>query len=361
MFTGLGDRPGFLSIPNAVSADGSVVVGVTSGAGAASASVGAEAFRWTPATGMVSLGALAGDTYSTALAVSADGSVVVGQSWLGTGGPVPVRSEAFRWTPSTGMMGLGELPGGDVAGAAVSVSGDGSVVVGGSSVGPHSEWEAFRCTPEMGMASLGPLGGYATSSAVAVSPDGSAIVAAALDLCVCPSAAFLWTEGTGAVDLMRDAQIADVAFDPLVIAGTESGEAFRWTPEGGPVRLGTLPEPDYSFARSMSADGSVIVGEGSTQSGRIEGFVWDQAHGIRSLPDVLASVGLSAPGWELGGVHAISDDGLTIAGQGRNPQGRLEAWIAVLPEPSSGVLLGAGLARSGSVVEPRPTVDRAAS
>jgi probable HAF family extracellular repeat protein len=42
-----------------------------------------------------------------ATGVSADGSVVVGNSQSANG------LEAFRWTQATGMVGLGDLPGGD--------------------------------------------------------------------------------------------------------------------------------------------------------------------------------------------------------------------------------------------------------
>ena len=48
--------------------------------------------------------------FSVAEAVSADGSTVVGR--LGR----PGWSEAFRWTSETGMVGLGDLPGGAVMG-----------------------------------------------------------------------------------------------------------------------------------------------------------------------------------------------------------------------------------------------------
>jgi probable HAF family extracellular repeat protein len=53
------------------------------------------------------LGDLAGGSFSSfAIGVSADGSVVVGQGLSASG------SEAFRWTSGTGMVGLGDLPGG---------------------------------------------------------------------------------------------------------------------------------------------------------------------------------------------------------------------------------------------------------
>jgi len=76
-FMGLGDLDGGTngSFASAVSADGSVVVGVGTSAS------GLEPFRWTQAGGMLGLGKLApGDSDVTATGVSSDGSVVVGRS-----------------------------------------------------------------------------------------------------------------------------------------------------------------------------------------------------------------------------------------------------------------------------------------
>ncbi len=55
------------------------------------------------------LGDLPGGRFSSyASGVSADGSVVVGSSES----TAMFTVEAFRWTQSTGMVGLGDLPGG---------------------------------------------------------------------------------------------------------------------------------------------------------------------------------------------------------------------------------------------------------
>jgi probable HAF family extracellular repeat protein len=68
-----------------------------------------------------------GDIQSAAYAISADGKAVVGQSISASG------QEAFRWTVSGGMVGLGDLPGGgSITGNALGVSADGKVVVGQS-------------------------------------------------------------------------------------------------------------------------------------------------------------------------------------------------------------------------------------
>ena len=57
---------------------------------------GRVAFRWTQTTGMVNLGTLPGATFSIADAVSADGSVIVGTS----------TSTAFIWDTTHGMQNL---------------------------------------------------------------------------------------------------------------------------------------------------------------------------------------------------------------------------------------------------------------
>src|SRR4030042_5948226 len=75
-FEGLGDLPGgsFSSYAQGVSGDGSVVVG------SSTAASGEQAFRWTPSTGIGSLGNLPDGNFieSSANEVSANGDVIVG-------------------------------------------------------------------------------------------------------------------------------------------------------------------------------------------------------------------------------------------------------------------------------------------
>src|SRR5262249_29741548 len=75
------------------------------------------------------LGKLSGDDYSMVQGVSADGSVVVGSSYLTGSGPLPTV-HAFRWTAGGGMVGIGDLPGGNVLSEAYGTSANGSVIVG---------------------------------------------------------------------------------------------------------------------------------------------------------------------------------------------------------------------------------------
>src|SRR5690606_8457157 len=102
------------AFPLAVSADGSTVVGAIS-----HGSPGPfEAFRWTRHTGVQPLGSLAPGS-SAAHDVSADGAVIIGYTTSAEG------RVAFRWTETAGMEPLGDLPGGDYDSTASGISDDG--------------------------------------------------------------------------------------------------------------------------------------------------------------------------------------------------------------------------------------------
>ncbi|MDP1658234.1 MAG: autotransporter domain-containing protein [Methylotenera sp.] len=126
---GLGDLAGggFNSYATGANSDGSVVVGQGTSAS------GEEAMRWTQAGGMVGLGDLAGGGFqSGAMGVNGDGSVVVGFGNSAAG------QEAFRWTQAGGMQSVADwltAAGVPIAAGyrmvnAAAVSADGSVVVG---------------------------------------------------------------------------------------------------------------------------------------------------------------------------------------------------------------------------------------
>jgi probable HAF family extracellular repeat protein len=140
-----------------------------------------------------------------------------------------------------------------------------------------------------------------------------------------------------------------VSADGSVVVGTGSRgdaytgrEAFRWTEETGMQGLGTggLSE---SFATGVSGDGSTVVGYTFRQYAGIVACLWDASGRLRFVDDVLRDdYGLDLGGWELRAATAISPDGRAIVGYGKNPLGQEEAWIAVIPEPTTLSLLVLG-------------------
>jgi probable HAF family extracellular repeat protein len=298
---GLGDLPGgdFGSVANDVSGDGSVVVG------SSQSIYGQEAFRWTAESGMVGLGYLSSDELeepeSRATGVSDDGSIVVGSSVI-LSGEYPWEMP-FRWTAGDGMVGLDIIDG-----HAYDVSADGSVVVGkifGDEFSRGFRWEDWGFSWEDDWAILKRLpcsvGVYSGVSAEGVSADGSVVVGYSISV--------------------------DPGWDE---------KAFRWTADGATC-LENLPDGEDSRAYGVSANGSVVVGcvinyivfDLNKFSYCDGAFIWDSINGRRRLKDVLTDqYGLDLTGWSLNSANAISGDGKTIAGDGTNPAGKTEAWIA---------------------------------
>ena len=336
-FQGLGHLPGgdYPSEARACSADGSVVIGSSR-----SASGLQQAFVWTEGAGMLPLATPAGQTMSWANDVSADGNYVVG--WAGSDFGSAVGWEGVRWGPA------GSLDRITVVGAGVwakGVSGDGSVVVGGSSD------EAFRWTVAGGLEPLGTLFEHMTTSrsnADAVSADGLTVVGDSIGIEGIGSIrdVFRWTEAGGMVGLGGAYSATGVSADGSVLAGTfDNGqyfEAYRWTLATGLVPLGNYESDHHTRAQGMSDDGTRIVGYVQSDSDDSQrAMLWDAAHGIRIVQDVLEDRGADMTGWQLTQAWGVSPNGPTIVGRGYH-NGQEEAWVAVLPDPATLALVGAG-------------------
>lgn len=354
-FQGLGDLPGgdYSSNASGISADGKVVVGssvvrLSHGLPSdPSSDTGLSAFYWTTDTGMVGLGDLDGRG-STARGVSADGSVIIGY--------VGAMQQAFRWTATNQMTYLegatiatdvssdGTIIVGEVGQQAsvwsetnggwtdlgnisnnnilfeenLRISGDGSIIVGTSwstdspdppFVSGETYIEAFHWDAQSGMQGLGFAPGDEFSRARGVNPDGSVIVGSTSHI----------------VDSPYYGPVAD--------------SVMRWTLNDGMQNLGSLEGgATISAALDVSADGSIIVGISANMA-----FIWTEDKGIQNLQNILSQdYGLNLDGWTLTSATAISDDGLTIVGNGINPDGFGEAWVAAIPEPVGVVLLAVG-------------------
>ncbi|MBJ3783504.1 autotransporter domain-containing protein [Devosia sediminis] len=147
----LGTLGGFYSVGQGVSNDGRVVVGNSGNAAGHD-----RAFRWVEgATGgvggnvqMYDLGTLGGD-HSYATAVSADGSVVVGGA-----DDAGNHTTAYRWSTATGMVSVADwLTANGVAvnstiDNAMGVSDDGNVIVGQHTVGGIGRSYIARVVPD---------------------------------------------------------------------------------------------------------------------------------------------------------------------------------------------------------------------
>ena len=166
----------YYSTAQDVSADGSIIVGTAKNDDNKN-----EPCRWENGVKQY-LGFLPGasgdDNYSYGRAVSADGSVVVGKGTNASG-----YIEAFRWTQETGMVGLGDLPGGTFYSEARGISADGSIVVG-VSMTPSGKNDAFVWDAHNGMRDLADLltdagvdlSGWLPLHANGISADGNTIV-----------------------------------------------------------------------------------------------------------------------------------------------------------------------------------------
>lgn len=284
-----------------VSADGSVVVGDGFGAS------GREAFAWSASGGVRPLGDLPGGRHlSIAFGIDPGGGRPVGQG-LGEDG-----SDAVLWDLETGgLVGIGAFPGIPVGSIAHDATRDAALVVGvaqsSSGFGEAFVWDAATRT----MRGLGSLpGGGLYSEAVAVTSDGATVVGR--------SGSGNAPEGSGS-------------------------EAFVWDAERGMRGLGDLPGSVFhSEALDVSDDGQTVVGFSVTEA-TSEAFLWRPETGMQSLQVLLVAMGVDLGGWHLRAARGISADGTRIVGEGVNPDGVREAFLAVIPEPSALIMIGAGL------------------
>jgi probable HAF family extracellular repeat protein len=344
----LGNLPGeeMHSTACAISPDGQIVAGYSGN------NLIVEAFRWTQADGIVSLGDLPGWDVLSIAADASNNGVIVGRGHSSNVGPSPSSYdfEAFRWSPAGGMVGMGDLPGSPFVSEAWGVSADGTVIVGWGVYGPGigAPWrEGWRWTAQTGLQRIGRLYENGNSWAIGVSADGSVIVGRATtggpgyD-----TVAFRWHNGVmsslGFLYPEHDYSSAfAVSGDGATIVGLSRGNqtgnhAFRWTAESGMIYLGDLPNghrADIPYA--VSGDGSIIGGRSSGG----DAMLWTAENGSRVLKQILIEdYGLDLSAWNrLYEVQAISDDGRSVVGKGQFwniPSGtgsHNEAFLAYLP------------------------------
>ncbi len=326
---------------------------------------------------------------TNAAAVSADGSVVVG--WVEIGkGPI-------YWTQKTGPVFLRDSSGNIYPGVATSVSGNGSVIVGGNFTSLSPNNQAFRWANDIA-APIPQLASAEASSANTVSTDGTIIVGdvqepaagwspymltgANLEIIPLPagdhsvnhtimSANGSVVAGNAAVggspneltwqwENGRLIQFPDglhtglgngataVSPDGSVVVGSIGSngggdgltQAFEWA-NGVVTRLTWPAGYNTGSATAVSTGGTTIVGYMGTPgyAQNTTAFIWDQAGGVQELQQVLTTddgLGSSLSGWTLTEATAITPDGNTIVGNGIDPEGQQEGWIVNLKPGGTG-------------------------
>jgi len=321
---------------------------------------GAQPATWTPVGGVQTYPVPSGTTSGEILALNADASVAAGYSSF-NGSWATMR--ATIWQDGV-PLDLGYLPGGQQS-TASGVSGDGSVVVGGSDIGGWQN-RAFRWTAAGGMQSLGTIG-TRQSGAVAISADATTIGGNTHESVFTTSRPFRWTASGGMQDLglpqsgtfaMASAMSADGSAitgfaDFQVVGGNREYGIFRWSESLGMEYLGSLGLPfaerTETQPNAINASGEVIVGQaldadsGPGGFGRWAAVYWSRATGLVDLNTYLPSLGLDLGGYSLSSADAISADGSIIVGSGFAPDGSFATWrVSGVPAPGSLALLGVG-------------------
>lgn len=313
--------------PADVTADGGTVVGTLP------TPEGGQAYRWTEAAGLTPLGSLLitppevpecgwGQPrvgWSSARAVSSDGSVIVGAVGQTTGavGGTPLQhvcavARATRFTPAPLVL-LGLDPSDDViiGSEASDASANGSVVVGKQIVGSGIATTVSAV-----------LFGDPTSTvlctqceAKAVSADGSVVVGngpASAD-------AFRWTSAgglqTGFGNPSDPVSFSLVSADGSTIVGKSGVAVARWRAGSGRELLLPYHFTIQADGHGLSADGATVVGV-LNSSGSAHAVLWRSSNQAEYLSEVLRtqySLDLTSS-HRLTAATAISGDGRFVVG-----------------------------------------------
>lgn len=253
--------------------------------------------------------------------------------------------------------------GGDILlgpGSALDVSSDGGVTVGyRNPAGPALAFSYNRYVFPDPLINLPPASPDTDSYAQAVN-GGSTFIAGYTARFEMGGAEFhsracVWPVTGGAPTVLGDvpghriAAANDISEDGSVVVGNSAcceesfSSAVRWE-NGVPT---VLTPGDFGNAHAVSADGSVVVGEGFGGA-----FVWDATHGVRSISDILTAAGVDLSGYFLAAARGVSGDGSVVTGWGfDNETFTAIAWSADLRRVCVVDLNGDGIVDFGDYLE----------
>jgi len=333
-FTGLGFlNPSFPSSTNPyVDADGTVVAGTSNYADGLN-----EAFIWTSSGGIVGLGFANRTHESAAGGISANGQVVDGTAQGTEQGDITFV--AFRWTAKAGLEAFNDQK---AATGAFGLNRNGSIMAG------NEGEEALRWTKgDVHVQHLGFLGvpnsGSPISLETGMDATGDYIIGSSSTSTAGQSEAFVWNGGMSGLGFPSgdNASFAlGIGSDSKTIVGfgyvtnTNETTAFYWTTLGGMQVLSAPAGLPYAVASAVSNNGSVIVGcaTASTQPNiGDEAVMWNSHHVPKTVASIAAMDGISIAGWTLSCATSVSAGGKTIVGNGIDPDGHNQAWLLQLP------------------------------
>ncbi|MBC7834234.1 MAG: hypothetical protein H7Y88_03925 [Phycisphaerales bacterium] len=243
--------------------------------------------------------------------ISGDGSTVVGQLFdhpVIPGGQT--LRHALRWTRFGGTTDLGTL--GDMNSSADGTSFDGSIIVGssGPAGGPTRpvRWVS-GVIEDLGLPTL-PGFTVVAAGATTTSHDGSVVAGAAFAPGTVP---YRHSAADGYQALATAGVVHDMSADGSIIVGDGSpvaGGGFRWSTDDGLQSLGPLPPTwQLSYPNAISADGTTIVGR--LQRGfpifDSRAFTWNEDNGYQMLEELTPGTQTFA--------NDVSADGSVVVGR----------------------------------------------
>lgn len=275
-----------------VSADGTVVVGYSSVTDPDTGDEGTHAFRWTRVDGIEDLGLPANAQFSRAVGISDDGQTVLVDALLlildGEGQVLSTPNVALLWRQGEGYTTL-PVPAGFDDMVPMAISGDGTTVVGiaATAIGvTPARSEVFRWRAGTGTQVLGarPDLGRPNSVPWNVNGDGSVIIG---DLSGAhPWIPFLWTEADGFRPFTEVLTAGGADYTGWEITAVHAvsadgrtlvGSGFREHPEFGTVVDGWVATLSGGTACPADWDGS-----GGVNSTDISGFLASWLDSVQS-------------------------------------------------------------------------------
>lgn len=297
-----------------LSADGKTVIGTYGDSSGVT-----SAFLWTKADGYVGIGLLGGQQMAVG-GVSADGSAVVG-----TASDFVGYSQGYYWSKATEIVGIGYLAGGSRS-SARAISANGSTVVGWSDTISSDRQAVMWKADQQILSALDRDGLYASSSADLVNRNGT-IIAGSGSGGSSGQRAFVWMTEDGMKDIgdlgggstyltaMDDSGEFLVGFSQTA---NNENHAFRYDAfSQSPLAmrdLGVMDGGNSSYAKDISGDGSVVVGEANDVDNVFHGFRWTEETGMQTVEQWLAHNGANIGNVTTRSADFVSADGNVIMG-----------------------------------------------